>query len=219
MKSLVCLLGAVVACSASAQADTVVTFRYDSLSTSFSSATGAFDAHAVDVSGGLQTQGNAARISGPTGVAGFGAGFVSGADQSDFSLNLTISGLAGAGSFTVTDVDGDHITGDISGTWMTIGSSSIFNGLLSNVVFHSDADGVFEGTDGGSWTMAGLGGSYDGAIIQLTTIASGFTQDFTAVSTNIDGQVIQTVPIPSSAVIGLAGLGLACLGRVAIRKR
>lgn len=160
---------------------------------------------------GLNSSGSVARLVAPVGTADFEPGFVAAANPANFVLDLTFvpagPGLGtGAGSFTITDADGDTISGQINGTWIDGGSQVFFNGAMSNVVFTGTS---FDGTLAGSFsTLFGGSGIYDGAITQLFLSPPGnfFATPFDNVST---GVTMQILPTPGAlALLGLGGLAI-----------
>jgi uncharacterized protein (TIGR03382 family) len=161
---------------------------------------------------GLMSSGSVARLVPATGTADFEPGFVAAANPADIVINLTFTpgppGMGfGAGSFLITDADGDTISGNISGVWID-GTSSppgqvYFNGTLSNVLFTGT---VFDGTLAGAFsTLFGGTPPYNGAIAQLFMAPPGnfFTAPFSDVNT---GVTLQIVPTPGAlALLGLSG--------------
>lgn len=198
--------------AATANADVIATLTYDDLGGSFTrngaGTGGAFVARAVDLAGALQTSGATSRIIPTQGNADFAPGFVSAANPADAVINIgtlfTGPGTAsGNGNFVATDIDGDTVTGDLSGEWTTPGAGILFfNGALTNVRMNGQ---TFNGNTG-SWDMNLPGGPiFEGAIVQLTFSGSGFfDQNFTNRAT---GTTLQIVPAPGAlALLGLGGL-------------
>lgn len=191
----------------SASATIVSTFQYTDLLGSYDAGPGQFTAVAVD-SGSFQSAGQVARLIAPGGTAQFEPGFIN-TTGGNAVVNISVFNIVGltaqgTGSFTFTDPDGDTITGNISGNWLSPGGGIVFfNGLLTNVTFNSTGNGTFEGTTG-SFGMGDLSGIYSGAIVQLFTRVSGgfFNSSFTDVSTLVSGDII-----PAPGVIALMGLG------------
>ncbi|MGD9688453.1 MAG: MYXO-CTERM sorting domain-containing protein [Phycisphaerales bacterium] len=178
---------------------------------------GLMTADAVDVvlGGGteLRSSGDVTRLSSPNGTATFDTGFVSGADVANFHIELSILNndgdfADGAGSFTITDLDGDTITGNIAGTWIRGGlNQTFFNGDLTSVVLTDNgmADGLFNGNSGSFDLNLGFPGIFEGALVQLFLRpgAGFFDASFSEVSTQVSGEI---VPTPGAvALIGLAG--------------
>lgn len=203
--------GALVAgLAGSANADVIATLTYDDLGGSFTrnGAAGVFVARAVNLPGLLQSSGATSRIVPTQGNADFNPGFVSAADPADFviTINTAVTGpgtATGAGNFVATDINGDTVTGNLTGDWTSAGAGILFfNGALSNVLLNGQ---VFNGNTG-SWDM-NLPGTppFDGAIVQLTFSGSGFfDQDF---SNRATGTTLQIVPTPGAlALLGLGGL-------------
>lgn len=217
------LAAAVLSTAGAASASTTfLTFHYDNLAGAYNSTTGSFTANAV-AAGPFQSVGTVTELVPASNIASFQPGTLASA-TANFALSMSITGTgstrSGIGSFTITDADGDRITGDLNGSWFNLGGSALFNGLLTNVVLHSDTDGLFEGTSGGAINFASLPGQspYEGAMVQLAAISSNFfATSFSDVNTNTDGQLIVTVPIPTSALAGLSGLALA--GFIRARRR
>ncbi len=201
----------------SALADAILTFGYTDLSGQYVGGVpgGTFTARASSL-GAIQTSGDVTRLQSPDGTASFNTGFEGSPDLADafFEIsvfNKTAFSAQGAGFFTLTDVDGDTITGIIEGTWIR-GSQgrTFFNGNLLNVVLtdNGQADNSFDGNVGG-FQMAGLGGpmpQLQGALVQLfiRTGVGFFDQPFFNNSTQVAGEI---VPTPGAvALMGLAGL-------------
>lgn len=194
--------GACVAAPALA-VDASVTFGFTDLNGSFDFGTGVFD-----LNNDADTSGDVSRLEAPGGVADYNIGFAAPAAAA-FSVNVfnKVGSVAqGTGSFTITDADGDTLTGDIDGTWIQGLLGINFNGDLSNVVFTSD-DGTFDGPSGGSFSTL-LSGTppYIGAVVQLFVPPGGnfFDSDFDVESVQVLGEI---VPAPASlSLLGLAGL-------------
>lgn len=198
-------LVAAVGIASSASATVVATFGYSDLRGSYNSGAGMFSAVAVD-SGSFQSAGDVTRLIGPGGTAQFEPGFVSN-PQSDFVLNISVFNIVGltaqgSGSFTATDLNGDTLSGNIDGNWISPGAGIVFfNGLLSNVVFTSvSGDNNFNSVDGG-FTLTGLlGNVYSGAVVQLFTRVGGgfFNNSFDGVAALVSGDLI---PTPGAAAL------------------
>jgi|SRR6185295_576506 len=209
-------IAAVAGLASAANADVLVTYTYDDLAGSYDQPSSTFRAVAVD-NAVLQSSGDASRLVGTPGQLGnasFDAGFVSLASFSDFQLDCDVINIVGFtaqtlnGSFTATDVNGDRITGHISGNWGRPAPGFIFfNGALDNVQMITTGNGLFEGDAGGSWDMnlAPAPSPYTGALVQLVFGGSTF---FTAnFSNRAVGVTAQIIPTPGAiALLGLAGV-------------
>lgn len=172
--------------------------------------------------GSLQTRGDITRLIPTGGTATLDTGF---ATSSTASYNAAISVIGfgasrpGVGSVTITDVDGDTLSMSVAGTWTPgPGTTGIiyFNGLLSNVIFASNGngigDGTFDGTSGTGFSTADLTGIYSGALVQLSTRPGvGFFQgNFSNVSTLVNANIV-----PAPGTVALAGIA----GLVGLRRR
>lgn len=182
----------------------ISTIAYDDLSGNFSvtgPGSGIFTALAVN---NLQHQSamTASRLIPVQNDADFFPGFFGNAGAADISITIitnTITNM-GFGSFVVTDIDGDTITGDITGEWANVGGIFMaFNGELNNVAFNGM---TFNGEAGSSFDMNFAGGPlFDGAIVQLTTAAGGYA----GISNSTTGGLLQILPSPGA--VALLGLG------------
>jgi len=127
--------------------------------------------------------------------------------------NITATTATAMGQFTITDVDGDTLTGNLTGDWALIGNYPSFSGEMSGIQWTTD-DGFFNGNDGSDDSSMPLDFASDppwtGSIMELTT---GHTSWFTypweepyAVKRGggIEGVV---VPIPAAILLGILGLG------------
>lgn len=190
---------------------------------------GLFTAFAA-AGGATNTSGSVARNVATTGSAVFLPGFVAAANPANCQFSLSVGNFGldvnsnpvadGTGSFTLTDFNGDTVTGTVTGIrgasnpqdgWGILGTSFIrFNGQLSNVIFHNNSgDDTFNG-DSGSFSMDYFGqhGAFPGTITFLRYAASAasnfFTAPFSGLPTGVNAQV---VPTPGAlALLGLGGL-------------
>lgn len=214
-RSTLALTGLVLA-AGTASADVIATFGYTDLNGSYTATDangGVFTAVASDLPG-LSTSGDVTRNAAPGGTAEFDAGFMSLGTLADAVINLSvnITGVnqaTGAGTVVLTDVDGDTMTADIAGDWISPGFGVVFfSGLLNNVFFNDNGvgDGTFNGITGGfDMDLPGTP-PYIGAFSQLyIRFNQGFfTSNFTGQTVSADGQI---VPAPGAlALVGVAGL-------------
>jgi len=211
--------GGIMALAGNASAEVLFSFGFTDLDGDWDSGTSVFTANASNA-GGLITGGDVTRQVAPVGTAEFDTGFL-GVGPADYQMNMTLSNitansadvLAGDAGFTITDDDGETITGNITGTW-TAGMFGFlyFNGAIDSVVF-SNPSGTFDGPSGGSFSSDFIADEpYEGAIITLSISGNGGffdAGDFDDASTLVEAQVI---PAPAAMVI--AGFGsVFCLAR------
>ena len=154
----------------------------------------------------------------PISTAVFGSG------SGNFNIwtnisNFTGTGTAldpfradGVGEFTLTDVDGDTITGDVAGMWIMAGVP-VFVGNLSNVNWTQnggDIDNLFDG-DGTTEASMLFGASppWSGTIIELTSSKApwfgGGAWTGTVTGGSVDALV---VPVPAAILLGVFGLSV-----------
>lgn len=196
-------------------ASPILSFGFTDLAGSFSTGSGVFRAEASDTAA-LSTSGDVTRLAGPMGTANFDTGFLTASAFADVDITMNVSiidaqNASGIGSFTLTDDDGDTITGTINGTFHTPGFGiTFFTGLLSGVTLNGT---TFNGPDGGSFDMDLPGNApYPGAFVSLYILngSTFFNRDFRAVSVQVSGEIL-----PSAGSMALLGLG----GLVATRRQ
>ncbi|GIW74427.1 MAG: hypothetical protein KatS3mg103_0949 [Phycisphaerales bacterium] len=196
------------ASAAVANAQAILTFGFTDVNGSFAVSDGSFTGVAD-----AATSGDVTRLASPGGTAVFAPGFVgTGAADFSFDIDVMITGAgtaSGTGTFTIVDVHGERLTGDIDGNFTQLAPGVIaFNGLLANVRFNDvSGDGTFDGPSAGSFGTDLPGSApFSGALVQLFIDGAGgfFDADFTGVSTQVSGAV---VPAPASlALLGMGGL-------------
>lgn len=210
-RTLLIAAAGIAATAAVANAQAILTFGFTDVDGSFNATDGSFLGAST-----ATTSGDVTRLAAPGGTAVFDPGFA-GIGASDFSFDITVmitgGGTAsGTGTFSIVDVHGESLTGDLDGQFTELAPGIIaFNGLLSGVQFNDvSGDGTFDGPTTGSFSTDLPGTApYDGAIVQLFIDGSGgfFDADFTGVSTQVSGVI---VPAPASlALLGLGGLAAA----------
>lgn len=136
----------------------------------------------------------------------------------DFSLwmdldNFTATTATATGEFTLTDIDGDTITGDITGNWGLIGGYTHFSGEMSDIQWTSD-DGFFNGNDGSDDNAVPLDlitlPPWEGNIIDLTINYHEAWMLYTdwGGKTKIGTIDASVVPTPAAVLLGILGLGV-----------
>ncbi|RMH13590.1 MAG: hypothetical protein D6695_03550 [Planctomycetota bacterium] len=185
----------------------MLSFGFTDLAGSFDTGSAVFRAVASDTEE-LGTSGDVTRLAPTQATANYDVGFLSRSANANVVLEMVVSILdpmtaTGTGAFSITDDDGDVLSGQITGTFNTPGAGiTFFAGLLSEVSITGDS---FDGPDGGSF-VADLPGRqpYDGASVSLFILSGGgfFNRDFENVSVQFDGQLL---PSPGSIVLLGAG--------------
>jgi hypothetical protein len=175
------------------------------------------------------TTGSVYRNMAPAGTAQFNAGSWnkgSPATKEDLLIQMTITSITamtadGSGTFTIKDIQGDTLSGSLTGTWVRAGSSAssykgVFDGSLTNVTF-TPVDGTFDGHGGTSVSMSFPGVPQpwpEGTLIELTasgawfTGATGVKHSFDVKGGSLDAEVM---PVPAAFLLGLLGMGVAGL--------
>ncbi|MCC6285207.1 MAG: PEP-CTERM sorting domain-containing protein [Phycisphaerales bacterium] len=209
--SVLALIASAGVVSFPAAADVIVTFGFTDLA-------GAYSGGVFTTNDDADSSGDVTRLEAPITSADYNVGFSGG--TAAVTTSVSVFGIlgntaSGAGSFSITDADGDVLTGTITGTWIGSGLGIFFNGDLSGVVFDgTNGDGqFFDGPDGGSFDYTTLSGipPYEGAIVQLfVPVAGFFTSDFNVESVQVSGEIV-----PAPGAIALLGLG----GLLAARRR
>ena len=170
------------------------------------------------------TSGSLTRHRVPTATAQFLAnGLLPGFDWAtlggNFSLSMTVANFTGtgtaldpfsatgSGSFAITDINGDIISGNIAGAWArTTSVSNDFSGALSNVSFaNNSGDGNFDGHLGSASMSYPQAIPWRGSLIQLSTTSGWFSAG--AYSTDSGSVDASVVPVPGAVLLGILGLG------------
>ncbi|MBX3323976.1 MAG: hypothetical protein KF757_13420 [Phycisphaeraceae bacterium] len=212
------LLAGLVGLAASVASADIASFGFTDLNGSFDATNMVFTA--VAFTGGLgSSSGDVTRFAeGGGATAEYGPGFFGGGSLGNVVITIDITNVVGStadgsGSFTITDADGDIITGDVTGQWFAGAFGFVFmNGATTNITFDRNGvgNGTFDGPNGGSFDSDSLASVYYGALSILLRTPTGvgfFTDNFAEVSTQADGLIV-----PSPASIALAGLGLGIAG-------
>ncbi len=189
----------------------IVTYTYSDLNGSYDAGASLFNAKADSL-----TSGDVTRLTGGGGTAEFNAGFY-GFDSADYTLTIDVtnnngSTADGKGSFSVTDANGDTITGLVEGTWYKGDFGTVFfNGQLSNVFINDNSgDAKFNGSSAGvfSTNFQGPIAPFEGALVQLFISSAGefMTKDFSGVPTLVSAAII---PAPGTIALALMGASVA----------
>ncbi len=211
------LVGLVGFAATAANAD-IASFGFTDLNGSFNADDMFFSA--VAFTGGQgSTAGDVTRFAeGGGATANFDTGFAGGGSLANVEIYINVSNVAGgmadgAGSFTITDADGDTISGDLTGLWFAGAFGFTFmNGDTTNILFQAGqtGNGSFDGPSGGSFDTSSLVDTYFGALsilLRTPTDVGFFDQSFTEISTQADGLIV-----PAPGTVALAGLGLGLAG-------
>jgi len=190
----------------------LIDIGFNNLTGSFNSGTKIFTA--LD---NALTNGTVQRIRPTSGTAYFNSGY---GGPADFALSMVISNVTatsatGVGSFLITDANGTTFGGDLTGTWTFVNlpllQYAVYSGEVSNAVFGGNADGLFEGPSGGSFStdFSPSGLPFYGAVVTLQIGKDWFKKG--SFSGAVDNLVMKIVPAPGAillAALGLGGLGL-----------
>jgi hypothetical protein len=138
-----------------------------------------------------------------------------GGGAASFQLSMTISDITassahGDGTFTFADVDGDVVSGNVSGTWTpSNGTAAFFNGNFSNVTF-TTGDDTFDGDVGSVNMIFASSQPWGGGMTEITEVGTWFTPrtPYEVQGGSIDALV---TPAPAALLLGLLGMSVAGL--------
>tara|TARA_R110000868_G_scaffold241497_1_gene496214 strand:- start:215870 stop:216541 length:672 start_codon:yes stop_codon:yes gene_type:complete len=198
-----------------AHADLAATFGFTDMGANWNSGTSVLTV-AADESGAISTSGDITDYLGnafPT-TALFNSGFADGSTSADSSFimelsNITALGADAFGSFMITDINGDTLSGTYTGSWTNQFGFGFFDGEIIAASYNDIESGnnLFEGTAGQTFGVPAA--ELTGAVSMLLQMPEWFnTQNgnFDARTTQLDG-ILATVPTPGSlALLGLGGL-------------
>jgi len=214
--ALVAAAGSLALTAASASAGVILTFGFTELNGSYVAAdanNGVFTATATNTLS-LSSEGDVTRLLPPgDGTAAYDHGFFGSGfgGLANVSFALTRTGATGTGTYTVTDVDGDTLTGTLSGDWIALGGATFFNGVIDGSFTDVGAvDGFFNGPSVPATSFTQIVGAMEGGITLLFTNANAdfFGSSFTGVST-----LAQANFVPTPGAIALLGIGGLVAGR------
>jgi len=213
---LVAAAGSLALTAASASAGVILTFGFTELNGRYVAAdanNGVFTANAVNTVD-LASEGDVTRLLPPgDGTAAYDHGFFGSGfgGLAGISFTLTRTGLTGAGTYAVSDIDGDILSGTLSGDWIFLGGATFFNGVIDGTFTDVGAqDGLFNGPSVPPTSFTQIVGSMDGGITLLFTNdnADFFGSSFTGVST-----LAQANFVPTPGTVALIGIGGLVAGR------
>lgn len=217
---LIATVGLAAAASVASADVAITTFTYSDLDMSYftdDGDTGLFTARA-----GVNSSGDVTGLVSGAQTAEYGTAFATDdASLADVVFEMNISNITAnsadsAGAFTITDMDGDTISGSLAGAWARASAGAtllFFTGTLSDVVYGNGGNGIFEGTGGPGFDLTPflLNNTFTGGLVQVSFgLDSFFDQSFEASGSQFSGTI---VPTPGAAAI------LIGAGGVMIRRR
>ena len=200
-----------------AQADLAGTFGFTDMGANWNSGSGILNVGAEE-NGNLSSSGdltNYTEVGAPL-TALFNSGFADGSTSADSQFTMELSNITGmsadaVGTFMVTDINGDTLSGNYVGTWTNQFGFGFFDGEITLASYNADTEagnGMFEGNAGQAYAVPA--GDMNGGLSMLLQMPEWFdstTGDFQARTTQLDGILVNTVPTPGSmALMGLGGL-------------
>ncbi len=217
MNTRVILAAGIASLASTAFADVALsTFTFSDLDSEYftqDGETGFFTARA-----GGQTSGDVTRLMDPVAeTAEYTPAFANDdASLADVVFEMSVSNITavsadGIGTFNITDLDGDSISGTLEGTWLRASAGApvlFFNGTLSEVAFTDGGDGLFEGTDGVGFDLTPfmLNNFFSGGIVQVSFgLDTFFDQSFSGFNSQFSGTI---VPTPGAAALLLSAGGV-----------
>lgn len=215
--NLIATVGLAAAASFASADVAITTFTYSDLDTSYftdDGDTGLFTARA-----GVNSSGDVTGLVSGAQTAEYGTAFATDdASLADVEFLMNISNITGnsadaAGSFTITDMDGDTISGSLSGAWAraTAGATVLFfNGTLSDVVYGNGGNGIFEGTGGAGFDLTPflLSNTFSGGLVQVSFgVDSFFDESFALSGSQFSGTIVPT-PGAAALLIGAGGIAI-----------
>ncbi len=204
-------LGVLAVAAGTSTAQIVGDFDFSNLSAEFQSTSP--NGGVMEIVADGDSSGSVTSLFGGTDYAVFAEGFAVTFGPANFSATLDITldtptTATATGSFTVTDINGNTLSGQISGEWLLFGSAAFFTADLSGVSY-SNPGGTF---DGGADALVAPGGTFIGAL-QFISIDSIFTSTFFTSSFQNAVVTAQAQFIPSPGGFALAAAGLAVAAR------
>ncbi len=170
----------------------------------------------------MQTTGHVYRNVAPAGSASLDAGLW-GMGAEDFLISMAISNVTGgtadgAGSFLLKDIQGDTISGNLSGGWVKgAWGGGFFSGTLTNVIYTPVVNGAFVGHTGSVSMLFPEPQPWSGSLVELTTSGTWFTgatgalRSFDANGGSVDARA-EAPPVPAPGALFLSLLGVAGIG-------
>lgn len=203
-----------VAGAANAQ-DLAATFGFTDMGANWNASDGVLNIGA-DHAGNISTTGDLTNYfgGGLPATALFANAFADGSTSADSQFNMDLSNITATsadatGTFTITDINGDTLSGSYTGTWVNQFGFGFFDGEVVAASYNDVESGnnVFEGTAGQTFAVpvADLTGGLS-MLLQMPEWFDSNNGNFNARTTQLDG-ILVTVPTPGSlALLGLGGI-------------
>ena len=161
---------------------------------------------------GQSTTGALYRNVAPAGTASFQNGLWGTVGAESLNIVMTISNLqansaVGTGTLSFSDIHGDTIAANVSGTWTNLSGIAYFGGSLTTVT-HTPAGATFDGHTGDAVSLvyANNPQPWRGALVQLAAGpwfgGGAYAQPFLGGSVDV-----KVVPVPGAVLLGILGLG------------
>lgn len=222
MKNRILIAAGAAALASVASADVALsTFTFSDLESDYFTSDG--NSGFYTARAGAFTSGDVTRVQVPSSqTAEYQSAFaLDDASLADVVFEMSVSNITGlradgVGSFTISDLDGDNITGTLTGQWTRAFQGApimFFTGTLTEVTFNADGDGLFEGTDGVGFDLSPymLGNIFEGGLVQVSFgLDSFFEESFSGFNSQFSGVI---VPTPGAALLVLGA------GGVIVRRR